>query len=146
MWFSSWSRLPASMTLTSRPGTAGVIDVRFVWKLVALTPDTLWAEAGAAATASQTTAAEAQSRIRRMAVNRRAPGRGPCDRLARWPADPVPWVGQTSERRMRNTVRASAADGPAGESPSTRKQAWIRAARSVGSKVGGGPLGHRRRA
>ena len=41
---------------------------------------------------------------------------------------------------------ASSADGPIGESPSTRKQAWMRAARSVGSNVGGGPPGHRRRA
>src|SRR5581483_12382846 len=101
-----------------RPGTSGATDVRFVWKFVALTPETLWAEAGAAARPSHTRAAAAESRIRRMAVNRGTPGRDLCDH--RPPvARPAP-TAQTSERRMRKSVRASAADGPAGESPRTR--------------------------
>src|SRR5882724_4583185 len=87
VWFDTWRRLPASTTFTSRPGTSGVTDLRWVWKLVALTPDTLWAEAGAAATPSQTRAAVAARRIRRMASSshprHRPGGSGPSGNFPR---------------------------------------------------------------
>src|SRR5687768_702375 len=60
-------RLPDSTTLTSSPGTVGVTDRRLVWRLVALTPDTLWAEAGTAERPTQARAAAATRRVRRMA-------------------------------------------------------------------------------